>query len=767
MPHTEELAILIVGDLSLEKYKRDIIVSSKYTGLKQISIFHPAYMPLQYPLLFPYGERGYQLGIPYQNIKATNNSKRKRTTVTMHEFYKYHVHYRPNQANPFLCYGRLSKQAVVDARAMEDEDRLMYIARNQDKLRVEYLQGIFDAIEKGLSDGSQIGKRTLLPSSHVGSRRYVIQNYHDGIAICRVYGPPDLFVTFTCNPKWPEITLMLLQGQQPNDRPDIIVRVFHMKLKQVLKDIESGLIFGPIVAILYSIEFQKRGLPHVHILVWLNKSTYEITPDIIDKWISAEIPNPMQDPLGYILVSEHMMHGPCGDKNEKCPCMKKGKCSKYYPKEFQDETHFNDSGFTQYRRRDTKIFIRRDNHNLDNKWVVPHNLQLLKKYQAHINVEYVNKSKLLKYLCKYVNKGPDKATVIFQRIKQGEDPPENEQTKKIDEIKEYLDCRYICEQDALWRLFGFDIHYHYPSVERLPVHLPLYNTVKLQKTTKLKILANDPKIRRTKLTEWFQANRQHEEARELTYCEFPQYWTWNESKKTWTKRKNNFKIGRLYYVNPAEGERFYLRMLLMIVKGATDYTDIRTYNGIVFPTFKDACAARGLLKDDNEWYKTFDEASNWATASQLRNLFTTILLFCDLQNERKFYEENWRKMVDDIERNLVARYHPVTYSPNEIEIQDLLLDELQQILAKNGANINNYNFPQRSNKYKLHNENHLIQDELDYNVDSLEEEANRCFLKLNEQQRNAFQQIVNSVINKQPNIFFCIWTWRYRENIFI
>jgi len=118
----------------------------------------------------------------------------------------------------------------VDARAMEDEDRLSYIAGNQDKLRVEYLQGVYDAIEKGLTESNQVGKKTLLPSSHTGCKRYAIQNCHDGIAICRVYGPPDLFITFTCNPKWQEIVNTLRDGEQPSDRPDIIVRIFHMKL---------------------------------------------------------------------------------------------------------------------------------------------------------------------------------------------------------------------------------------------------------------------------------------------------------------------------------------------------------------------------------------------------------------------------------------------------------------------------------------------------------------------------------------------------------
>ena len=233
------------------------------------------------------------------------------------------MHYRPNQPNPYLCYERLSKQAIVDARAMEDEDRLHYIATNQCKLRAEYIQGIFDAVEKGIYETNQIGKKVLLPSSHVGSRRYMIQNYHDGIAICHVYGPPDLFITFTCNPKWTEITLAISEGQQPNDRADIIVRVFHMKLEQMLQDLRLGTIFGTISALLYSIEFQKRGLPHVHILLWIEKKGNEVTSDTIDSWISAEIPDPTIDPLGYVLVAEHMMHGPCGDKNWNCPCMKK------------------------------------------------------------------------------------------------------------------------------------------------------------------------------------------------------------------------------------------------------------------------------------------------------------------------------------------------------------------------------------------------------------------------------------------------------------
>ena len=84
-------------------------------------------------------------------------------------------------------------------------------------------------------------------------------------------------------------------------------------------------------------------------------------------------------------------------------------------------------------------------------------------------------------------------------------------------------------------------------------------------------------------------------------------------------------------------------MLLMIVKGAKNYEDIRTYNGTTYKTFKEACAARGLLNDDKELYDTFNEAATWATAAQLRYLFFTMLVFCNLQDEQKKFNHNWKK----------------------------------------------------------------------------------------------------------------------------
>jgi hypothetical protein len=248
LPTVDQLTMLVVGDFSLDTFQRDIVVQAKSGQLQQISSLHPAFMALQYPLLFPYGERGYQVGVTYAGVSA--NGKKKRVKMTMQDYFRYMFHYRPAQPNPFLCYGALSTQAKIDARASIDENRLWYIINNQKKLRVETLQGIVDAVDRGCVNGSEIGKKTILPASHTGGRRYMIQNYHDGIAICRVYGPPDFFTTFTCNPKWPEIAAALSfePGQKPTDRADLVVRVYNMKLEELLSDIRNGSAFGPVNA---------------------------------------------------------------------------------------------------------------------------------------------------------------------------------------------------------------------------------------------------------------------------------------------------------------------------------------------------------------------------------------------------------------------------------------------------------------------------------------------------------------------------------------
>lgn len=167
---------------------------------------------------------------------------------------------------------------------------------------------------------------------------------------------------------------------------------------------------------MYTIEFQKRGLSHAHILLWLDGASRIPTIQEVDAIISAEFPQKEIDQHGFELVERHMMHGPCGLDRPKSPCMKNKECSKKYPRQLTQHTSIDKSGYIIYRRRqDENNFVIKGGTRLDNRFVIPHNLAILKKYQAHINVEWCNRTNAVKYLFRYITKGVDKATIVIEK----------------------------------------------------------------------------------------------------------------------------------------------------------------------------------------------------------------------------------------------------------------------------------------------------------------------------------------------------------------
>ena len=248
LPAVNELAALIVGDISSSTHPFDIVLESCKGKFRRVPPIHPALIALQYPILFPYGDKGYQLGIRFRD--GCLGCQGSRNEVSMMEFYSYYQHYRRREPNPVLCSGRLSQQYGVNAYSCVEANRLSFHFFNQKNLRSETYQGISDALCKGASTGKDVGIKTMLPASYPGSRRNLNQNYHDCMAISRAYGSPTLFTTFTCNANWPEIAeaLRCEPGQKPPDRADITSRVFHMKLQEYIDDIRSGDAYGPVTA---------------------------------------------------------------------------------------------------------------------------------------------------------------------------------------------------------------------------------------------------------------------------------------------------------------------------------------------------------------------------------------------------------------------------------------------------------------------------------------------------------------------------------------
>ncbi|GFY01774.1 helitron_like_N domain-containing protein [Trichonephila clavipes] len=152
----------------------------------------------------------------------------------------------------------------------------------------------------------------------------------------------------TYNHAWSEITRELVPGQNSTDRHDLTARVFKIKVQKLVVVLTKGKIFGDMKCFLYSIEWKKRGLPQVHLLLWLME---KLCPNQMDEVISAEIPNPENGRKFYDTVTKNMIHGPCGALNPSSPCMKEGKYTKKYPRALLKDTQINDEGYPLYRRR--------------------------------------------------------------------------------------------------------------------------------------------------------------------------------------------------------------------------------------------------------------------------------------------------------------------------------------------------------------------------------------------------------------------------------
>ncbi|GKC64429.1 putative PIF1 DNA helicase/replication protein A1-like protein, partial [Tanacetum coccineum] len=175
---------------------------------------------------------------------------------------------------------RLFQQFLMDGYTMIEAERISFNRKKQKDLRSETYFKLAKLADDPNSGVQLRGKKVLLPSSFTGSPR----------------------------------------GLKSEDQPDIVTRVFKIKLDSLMKDLKDGRIFGRVKGAVYTIKFQKRGLSHCHILLWLETKDKITTTAKIDKYISAEIPNKDEDPDLYQIVTDHMMHGPCGPENPSCPC---------------------------------------------------------------------------------------------------------------------------------------------------------------------------------------------------------------------------------------------------------------------------------------------------------------------------------------------------------------------------------------------------------------------------------------------------------------
>ena len=409
--NTPEIAAIInYQNTTLSQVNARKLIVVRHDGHNQtVAATSRLWEPLAYPLLFPHGTLGW--GIPggnatsfsrndeqnvpplqddnavdiHANDIAENGHGAGEVTTTQMWHYRAHLLREPR----FRLFGRLTNEYLVDMFSRNLDCRLSYIRQNQKRIRAEdaELMG-----EQNVPDSENV----YLPASFLGSWRWASNQVSDCLAIAAEMGGPTFFITMTCNAEWEEIKSRQGVGQDYTDIPLDVVRVFKRKLslfEQTLKNMfpNSG---GQVYSV-HSIEFQKRGLPHAHILTKFRSDC--VSPEHINSVVSAEIPDDVED---AILVHRFMIHHhPSDDRPMSKYCQREDKngkryCRFGYPKPLQPTTTIDAEGRIHHRRRKE-----------GDQWVVPYCLPLLRKYRCHLNFECANTSHLFQYLFKYVHKG--------------------------------------------------------------------------------------------------------------------------------------------------------------------------------------------------------------------------------------------------------------------------------------------------------------------------------------------------------------------------
>ncbi|XP_066381900.1 uncharacterized protein [Miscanthus floridulus] len=341
-------AIWMDGNDPQHRFERSIIIYGHENHPHYIRAYHGCYDPLAYPLFYPNGETGWEdKMILYQDQPVSkprrkytkrkkqvdddndaddgNNEdieirdKESRRYVSAREYLCFRLQIREGEFNIFFWGGRLFQQWAVDMYVKVESMRLDWYSKpeHQDLIRADLYQGLIDTLAAGEARASEAGKRIVLSKDFHGSDRDVHARFMDAMTLVTRFGKPDLFITMTCNPYWNEIMEELLPGQTAQDRPDVVTRVYRARLLNLHDDLIKKGVLGKVAAYAHVTEFQKRGLPHEHFLLIMEPNTKLRSPDDYDKFISAELPDPVKYPVLHKLVCKHMMHGPCDTHAQK------------------------------------------------------------------------------------------------------------------------------------------------------------------------------------------------------------------------------------------------------------------------------------------------------------------------------------------------------------------------------------------------------------------------------------------------------------------
>ena len=651
-----------------------------------------------------------------------------------------------------------------------DEDHVLNNAFNNefasqynDMLNVDHEDEIVDQNENPIEDIPCVGmdqafkstsKKSFLSHTLHGSRRHLRQCATNGLVIVSEKGAPHLFITMTCNKNWPEITEMLLPGQEAYDRPDITCQVFHERLKVFIAKLRSQQYFKDdpkvkskhkIEYMMYVIEYQERGLPHAHIVIRLSDMPVDKNgiKDWVNKHINAKIPTRVQDEELREKIRSHMLHR-CS--NAKNGCVVNGVCKRHYDKTIINNTCFLDEkGFMNYAR------------GKDDLKVVPHVIEMLMDLDCHCNVEWCGSSYTPIYLYKYVFKGASK---LKFRMMNADD------IRDDDDINLHLRGRTLSSMDAMWRLYGYHTY---------PRSTPAVNTIRVQTLQQMQTYTHGKQKKLTDLYVYFNRPANIDTTNynlndlpnmdDIKYTEFFNNYVYKttlparysnpagqllENKEWWNlhlsnglqvylfkREKSDAIITRISMLYPNSGDIWYLRLLLLNIS-ARSYDDIKTVDNVRYATFQESAIKRGLLTDIREAERCWKDAIVHSSPRELRSLFVTMTIegFPTLPIYNNAEMRN--KMIDGPIQN------------EDMAVNSLLQDLAIRFNAENKT-LEEYGLPSPQSisseldreklKYSVASQNQLLQQ--------LEEQCPN-----NTEQQEIFDYVKNLIDNDDEGIVF-------------
>ncbi|XP_074356592.1 uncharacterized protein LOC141696335 [Apium graveolens] len=252
------------------------------------------------------------------------------------------------------------------------------------------------------------------------------------------------------------------------------------------------------------------------------------------------------------------------------------------------------------------------------------------------------------------------------------------------------------------RLLGYDIHYRYPSVERLPIHVEGGKNITFNVNDSLEEVVNKASNRKSKLKAWFVANKIIPDAWDYTYQEFPRGFTWLPGQSKWKKYERGIIIRRLTEVHASQADTFFLRMLLLRNKCATSFHDLRTINGRTYTTYKEACEV--LVADP-----------------------------------LKLWSDNWKFLSEDILYNKWKKSSNMELSLSDADLENFTLAEVEKLLngiCKSLKEFSNMKYPEDIYLHSM--TNCLIEEEIRYDKNQQFEEHSKIYQSLNSDQLEVY-----------------------------